>query len=456
MPNGPSRNGTISHDQRIARVAAYESDASNIVEGDTNGVTDVFMVRRNGPWGRNGTPWAMGGAELVSVGLGGVPANGPSYKPTIDGSSHNSPYCIGFISEASNLVGGDTNGVADAFVRDLRTGKITRVSVNSAGKQANGPSSEITVDGDCERVAFTSNATNLSLRSSKLSWRSAATSGGAGKRQVFVHIRSGKKLDKGFKGMTFVASANRSGRAANGDSYEPAFARAGKAVAFTSSATNLTRGDRSTSRDVYLRSFERVYKRFGKKRKGQQVLEFNTRLVSSTGRGKSGNGESFHPSVTDDGRFVAYETHANNLLARDGNGVSDVARADLKKKRVKQDWVSKAFEGIGNGASSRPVISGAGEFVLFDSDSSNFRPSSAVQLDANGVRDMFLWNAPTRNVSLESRNWDNKYLKTASMAPATSSRGNYVLFESADPNIDQLIQNLTGNGQVYMRYLGPK
>lgn len=456
VPNGPSRNGTISHDQRIARVAAYESDASNIVNGDTNGVTDVFMVRRSGPWGRNGTPWAMGGAELVSVGLGGVPANGPSYRPTIDGSSHNSPYCIGFISEASNLVRGDTNGVADAFVRDLRNGKITRVSVNSAGKQANGPSSEITVDGDCERVAFTSNATNLGLKTSKLSWKSAATSGGAGKRQVFVHIRSGKKLDKGFKGMTFIASASNKGKAGNGDSYEPSFARAGKAVAFTSTATNLSGGDRSPARDVYVRTFERVYKRFGKKRKGQQVLDFDTRLVSSTGGGKAGNGESYHPSATDDARWIAYETTASNLLAGDGNGVTDIARADLKKKRVKQDWVSKAFEGIGNGNSSRPVISGAGEFVLFDSDSTNFRPSPAVQLDANGVRDMFLWNAPTRNVSLESRNWDNKYLKTASMAPATSSRGNYVLFESADPNIDQLIENLTGNQQVYMRYLGPK
>lgn len=454
MPNGPSRNGTISHDQRIARVAAYESDASNIVAGDTNGVTDVFMVRRSGPWGKNGTPWAMGGAELVSVGLGGVPANGPSYKPTIDGSSHNAPYCIGFISEASNLVPGDTNGVADAFVRDLRNGKITRVSVNSAGKQANGPSSDITVDGDCERVAFTSTATNLALKTGKVAWRSAKTSNGGGKRQVFVHVRSGKKLDKGFKGMTFIASASNKGKAGNGDSYEPAFARAGKAVAFTSTATNLTRGDRSAGRDVYIRTFQRMYKRINKK--GQQVLKFNTRLVSATGSGKAGNGESYHPSATDDGRWVAYETTANNLLAGDSNGVTDVARADLKKKRVKQDWVSKAFEGIGNGNSSRPVISGAGEFVLFDSDATNFRPSASVQLDSNGVRDMFLWNAPTRNVSLESRNWANKYLTTASESPATSSRGNYVLFESADPSIDQLIQNLTGNSQVYMRYLGPK
>jgi hypothetical protein len=456
IPNGPSRNATISNDQRIARVGAYESDASNIVAGDTNNATDIFFVRRAAPWAQNGSPWSMSNTELASSGIGGVPANGPSYKPTLDGSSHNAPTCIAFISDASNLVAGDTNGVADAFVRSLATGVITRVSVNSAGKQSNGPTTDITVDGDCQRVGFTAAASNLSIKSSKLAWKSATASGtGAGHRQVYVRILKAKGQDKAFKGLTFLASAGQKGKPGNGESYEPAFARAGKAITYTSTASNLAKGDRNPQTDVFVRTFTRKFTHV--KGKGVQALAMASRLVSASGSGKSGNGPSSHPTSTDDGRYISYETGASNLLAGDANGVSDVARADLKgKKKVAQDWVSKSIDGAGNGASSHPVISGAGEFVLFDSDASNLRPSDAVQSDANGVRDMFLWNAPTQHVSLESRDWDNNYLTAASVNPATSSRGNYVLFESADPTIDQLIRNFSGQAQVYMRYLGPK
>ncbi|MBK5229681.1 MAG: hypothetical protein JJE27_00765 [Thermoleophilia bacterium] len=455
VPNGPSRNGAISNDQRIARVTAYESDATNIVAGDTNGVTDVFMVRRATPWGDNGTPWLMSATELVSTGSGGAPANGPSYKPAIDGSSHNSPSCVAFVSEASNLVRGDTNGVADAFVRDVRGGKITRVSVNSAGRQANGPTFEVSVSGYCRRIAFTSTATNLGFkRAGKLAWRSARMAGSAGGfRQVYVHVRSGKGMDKAFKGMTFLASSNDHGRPGNRDSFEPSFARAGKAVVFTSNATNLDRGDRTSRPDVYERTFNRHYAHIHGK--GVQSLKFDTRLVSAAGR-KSGNGPSQHASATDDGRYVAYETTATNLLPGDTNGVSDIARADMKRHRVTQQWVSRSYLGIGNGPSNHPVVSGAGVFVLFDSEATNLKASAAIANDVNGVRDLFLWNAPTHNVSLESRSWDNGYLKRSSAHPASSSRGNYVLFESAAAGIDELISNLTGVQQIYLRYLGPK
>jgi hypothetical protein len=108
----------------------------------------------------------------------------------------------------------------------------------------------------------------------------------------------------------------------------------------------------------------------------------------------------------------------------------------MARSKPKQDWVSKGKFGIGDGASHNPVISDAGEFVLFDSEATNLRPSDSVKPDPNGVKDVFLWNAPTRNVSLESRDADNGYLSSPSQHPATSSRGNYVPFESANPLID--------------------
>ena len=437
FPNGPSRNAAVSHDQRIARFMAYESDASNIVDGDTNNATDVFLVIRAQPFGHNGTPWKAAGTQIVSKGQGGAPANGPSYRPALDGDSHHNPHCVAFISDASNLVPGDTNGKADAFVYDIGSQRIQRVSVSSAGAQSNGTTYDISVSGDCERVAFTSDATNLALtKGGKAAWSKARTTAvRPGTRQVYVHVLGGSGLDKGFKGLTFLASADNKGRAANGNSEEAQIARSGKSVVFSSTATNLTQGDRSAASDVYRRTIFRKFEHLGNG-KGVQTLQGLVALVSATRSGKAGNGPSSHPTITDDGRYVAFETDATDLLPGDSNGVTDIARADLKGRTPQQDWVSKTKFGIGNGASHNPVISDAGEFILFDSEATNLRPSESVKPDPNGVKDVFLWNAPTRNVSLESRNAENGYLNSPSQHPATSSRGNYVPFESANPLID--------------------
>lgn len=435
FPNGPSRNAAVSHDQRIARFMAYESDATNIVSGDDNGTTDVFLVRRAQPFGTSGTPWVPQGTELVSQGRG-ASANGPSYRPALDGDSHNVPHCVAFISDASNLVAGDTNGKADAFVKDLKSGKVTRVSVDSSGKQSNGATSEVAISGDCRRVAFVSEGSNLALtKPKKPEWSPMKSSKPAGgTRQVYIRVLDGKKLDKGFKGLTFLASASAKGKAGGGDSYDVTFSRSGKAVAFASEASNLAPGDGNGKTDVYRRTLERYFTHIGGK--GVQTFRFKVGIVSAKGK-RAGNGASTHPSITDDGRFIAYETDATDLLPGDSNGASDIARADFKGATPKQQFVSSTpLEGIANGPSKRPVISDAGEFILFDSEASNLRPSESVRPDPNGVRDVFLWNAPTKNVSLESRDAENGYIEAPSQNPATSSRGNYVPFESAYPLID--------------------
>jgi hypothetical protein len=310
------------------------------------------------------------------------------------------------------------------------------VSVASSGAQANGDTTDISISGDCERVAFTSNATNLALtKATKPAWSTARTTAARpGTQQVYVHVMGGSGLDAGFKGLTFLASAGKKGRAGDGNSDEAQISRSGKSVVFSSTATNLAGGDKTPATDVYERTMFRKFAHVHGK--GVQTLQGALRLVSATRAGKAGNGASSHPTVSDDGRYVAFETDAGNLLPGDTNGVTDVARADLKGRTPKQDWVSKTQFGIGDGPSHNPVISDAGEFILFDSDASNLRPSESVKPDPNGVKDVFLWNAPTRNVSLESRDADNGYLSSPSQHPATSSRGNYVPFESANPLID--------------------
>lgn len=425
--NGPSRSPVVSHDQRYARWMAFESDASNLVDGDVNGFTDVFVVRRAAPYGRQGTPWVPGPVQNATAG-----ANGRSFAPSLDGDSHHRPHCVAFVSEASNLVPGDTNGVADAFVRDLDSGAVRRVSVGSRGEQANGATHEVSIDGACERVAFVSEATNLAhAGGGPAAWRSARTSQASG-RQAYVRVLAGERHDRGFAGLTFLASATDRGRAAAADVRDVSIARDGKSVVFATDAP-LDRRDLNRASDVYQRTFTRKFVHLGHGR-GMQTLRFDTRLVSATAAGRSGNGASRHPAVSDTGRFVAYETDATNLLANDRNGATDIARADMSRRRPAQNWVSRsAHSGTANGPSARPVISGAGEFVLFDSEATNLKPSQSVRSDPNRVRDVFLWNANTGNVSLESRDSRNGYLTTASHSPATSSRGNYVPFLSDNP-----------------------
>ncbi|MEA2479873.1 MAG: hypothetical protein QOJ07_1795, partial [Thermoleophilaceae bacterium] len=172
IPDGPSGGAAISGDRQFAALTSFASTADDLVAGDTNGVADVFVVRRADPLADDlrGLPWRPAGPpELVSRGLGGAPANGPSTAPDLDGDQihdglgGDGPHCVAFVSAASNLVRGDTNGLPDGFVADLRTGRIVRVTVDSRGRQTFGTTSEIEVDGSCGRVAFVSDARSLAL-----------------------------------------------------------------------------------------------------------------------------------------------------------------------------------------------------------------------------------------------------------------------------------------------------
>jgi Tol biopolymer transport system component len=128
------------------RFVAFESLASNLVAGDTNGAFDIFVHDRS-----NGV------TRRVSVSSGGAQANGASSQPqfSLDGRQ------IVFRSAASNLVRNDTNGVEDVFVHNLRTGRTERVSVGVRGQQANADSESGSLSGRGRFVAFQSAATNL-------------------------------------------------------------------------------------------------------------------------------------------------------------------------------------------------------------------------------------------------------------------------------------------------------
>jgi hypothetical protein len=440
VPNGAARNPAISQDKRFSRLVAFESDATNIV-GGVGATTNVYVVRRQGPYGENGTPWEAGGTLVASVGAGGAPANGPSTRPSLSGTSREAPRCVAFVSAASNLVPGDTNGQPDAFVRDLVRGVTRRVSVNSRGRQSRGAVSEVAVDGRCTRVAFVSDGGDLALtRTRNRSWRSAVTRPSpAGRRQAYVRAIGGHRgVDKALKGLTFLASATPGGVPGDGDSHDIAFSTNSRALTFTSEAGNLTGLDRNGQPDVYQRTMERTYLPKRNHHRAQQ-LTMATRLVSAGDDGAAGNGASYAPASNVTGTVVAFTTTANDLIGRGSGGHPQVVQAQIEPGHVRTRLASRAGSGAaGNGASGDPSVSAGGTWVVFASSASDVATTTRRSPDVNGVPDAMLFTEAT------GERWllGERGARGATSNPQTSPHGNYIVFERG--------------GQAYLLYVGEK
>jgi hypothetical protein len=138
--NAPSGSPAISGDNRVVRYVAFNSFATDLVPGDTNGAGDIFLYKR-----------ATGRVARVSVTRNGRQANGDSSNAAIDGSVQRAPRCVAFQSVASNLSPGDRDRTPDIYVRDFKARK-TRLLSRGIGAAAVDPA----ISGDCRQVAFTS------------------------------------------------------------------------------------------------------------------------------------------------------------------------------------------------------------------------------------------------------------------------------------------------------------
>jgi Tol biopolymer transport system component len=332
------------------RFVAFGSFATNLVPGDSNGAEDVFVRDRS-----------AGVTQRVSVGAGGQ-GNSVSLMPAISADGR----YVAFLSGASNLVSGDTNVAFDAFVRDRQARTTVRVSVGSGGQQANGSTDRVAISADGRYVAFASDASNL------VPGDTNATS------DVFVRDLQ--------TGTTRRVSVGSSGRQANGFSSDPALSADGTFVAFDSSATNLVPGDHNGVEDVFVRDLQTGV----------------TRRVS-VGTGGVGNGDSSRPSLSAGGRYVAFVSDATNLVTGDTNGFTDVFVRDRQAATTRR--VSVGAGGQANGLSETfdetPTISGNGRYVAFSSEASNL-----VTGDTNGFEDVFVRDRQARvtlRVSLTSQ-----------------------------------------------------
>jgi Tol biopolymer transport system component len=267
--NNACRSPSISAD---GRYVAFYSYADNLVSGDTNGTWDVFVRDRQ-----------SGTTERVSVDSLGAQGNDFSYTPSISADGR----YVAFMSKATNLVGGDTNGAWDVFVRDRQGATTERVSVDSLGSQGNGGSNVPSISADGRYVAFQSNATNLV---------SGDTNGSP---DVFVRDRQ--------TGTTERVSVDSGGVQGNGTSSLPSISADGRHVAFESYASNLVSGDTTWWQDVFVRDRQ----------------SGTTERVSIDSFGAQGNGFSDKPSISADGRYVAFRSDASNLVSGDTNGWHD-------------------------------------------------------------------------------------------------------------------------------------
>lgn len=361
----------------------FRSSASNLVASDTNGFPDIFIRDRQ-----------TGSTEIVSVDISGNSGNSGSYG----GSVCSGGRYVAFVSSASNLVSGDTNGVSDIFVRDRQTGVTERVSVDSNGNESNGSSNNSggcgnspNISADGRYVAFFSSATNLVPNDTNA----------AG--DVFVRDRQ--------TGSTEIASVDSAGTRANAGSGYPSISANGRYVVFPSAASNLVANDTNGVQDIFIHD----------RQTGSTII------VSVNSSGSLANGENFDPTISSDGRYVAFDSLASNLVSGDTNGVTDAFVHDRQTgitERISMD--SAGVQGNGHSRCSR--ISDSGGYVAFQSVASNLVP-----IDTNGVADIFTHDRQTgvtERVSVDSAGnqaWGN--------APTISGDGRYVAFESDATNL---------------------
>lgn len=299
--NGGSMRPAISSD---GRYVVFESAASNLVAGDTNGMSDVFVHDRN-----------TGQTVRVSVSSAGNQGSGFSTKPAISGDGR----YVAFLSGAANLVVGDSNGRYDVFLHDRNSGQTIRVSVDSAGAQGDFNSDNPEISSDGRYIIFSSMATNLVPGDVNNS------------NDIFVHDRD--------TGQTTMVSVNSAGEQVNFGASYPAISPDGMWVSFNSVSTNLAPGVNNGWSQMFLHN----------RNTGQ------TSCVSLSPNETQGDSQSSWSDLSLNGRYVAFDSYSTNLVPGDGNNMCDIFVHDVLGGPAPGpgpgpgDGIDLGGEGSGNG-----------------------------------------------------------------------------------------------------------
>jgi Ca2+-binding RTX toxin-like protein len=408
--NDTSEARSLSSDGRFV---AFLSRASNIHPDKRDHAFDVFvrdlksnrtvLVSR-----ASGSEGAKGNAAQY---------NGVTASISADGRS------VAFDSEASNLDRDDTDATFDVFVRDLATDKTVLVSRASgaSGAKSNLNSNGVpSISGDGRLVAFNSYSTNLHPDDTDSN------------SDVFVRDLESDET------VLVSRATGANGPKANDAALNATISADGRFVAFYSSASNLTPEDIDSSTDVFVR----------------ELRTDTTVLVSraSGGAGSKGNGGSAFPSLSADGRYVAFGSTATNLDPDDHDSDFDVFVRDLESNST--ELVSRASGATGakgnDPSFGTPSISADGRLVAFDSTASNLHPYDSVS-----DRDVFVRDLRAHTTVMVSR------ASGASGAPGNddsfyssmSDDGRSVGFSSSASNLHP--DDRDHDWDAYVRDLGP-
>lgn len=286
--------------------------------------------------------YTSGTTQVVSLNTAGVAANGNSSNASISG---NGRYVV-FSSYASDLIGGDSNGKADIFLRDLSTGAIERISVNSTEQQSiGGDSVTPVISADGRYVAFTSYASNL------------VSGDNNGQADIFVRDRQ--------LGTTYLVSKNSNGVIGDRKSSIPHISDDGRYIVFHSFSSNLDTAFTTFSYNIFLRDMQT-----GK-----------TSLISRTPGGVKGDSFSYYPNISGNGRFISFVSRATNLVSSDGNGAYDLFVYDRAADRMTIASNNNAGDQLNGSISTIHDFSADGSTIVF--------ASSAASLSSNGKINIF-------------------------------------------------------------------
>jgi Tol biopolymer transport system component len=376
---GGSSDAAMDHS---GTAVVFLSLSTTLVPGDTNGRMDVFVHDR-----------FWGATTRVSVSSTGEQANNISQSPTI---SPDGRY-VAFVSFATNLVPNDTNNQADVFVHDRVTRETRRISVGSIGEQANQESRNPSFGGNL--VCFDSFASNLVPNDTNQM------------PDVFTHNL--------LTGETQRVSLAWNGAQGNFMSDQSQISADGRIVAFRANATNLVENDNNQADDVFVR-----------------LLETNeTMMVSVAPNLGPSNGNSGAPTISETGRFIAFESTATNLVGDDTNGERDVFVRDMLCLFTLRASISTSGEQA-NSMSTHPTISADGRYVSFFTFATNLVPEPLGFNENVVMRDTGTWTT-----SLISRNTPGSSANFISRGPGMSGNGRFVAYEAFATNLVPLDAN---------------
>jgi Tol biopolymer transport system component len=370
---------------KSGRWVAFESEAK-LVPFDTNGFRDIYLRDRQ-----------TGKTTLVSVAAGGGASVGSSVNPSMTPDGR----YIAFETFADDVVPGDDNDNEDIVVRDMVTGTTELASLTSDGSQtvgANNWSTTPSISEDGRYVAFVSVSPYF------------VPGDYDGTADVFVRDRQAGTTD-------IVSLTSTGGFSQGGENFGPASISAdGRFVAFYSRATNLVANDTNDTTDVFLRD---------------RSLQTTVRASVGPG-GVQANGGSGQPALSGNGKFLAFQSGATNLLGSPtDSSLGDIYVRDLAAGT--NELASVTTTGTGAGSCAFPAMSHSGRFVVFESLASTLVPS-----DTNLGFDVFVRDVvsdTTRRVSVSTGGVEGNSSSGVRSVSAISSNGQHVAFDSRASNL---------------------